>query len=115
MQAVLKQDPKIAQCALLRGPFYPPELKAGSIINEDPDAYDHKRKGMLRWMEHSKFFTTNPCLYPSTVLKVGWPNMKNSERMFTRQLTKRGYRFAFLGDGEQWCTHIGEERTMRGY
>lgn len=112
MIEVLRGDEHLAQVALLRGPFYEPELEAGGIIEQDPGAYT-KREGYL---EHSKYFTTNPCLYKRTLIrKYHWPAARNSEVHYTRNLVRRGYRFAYLGDGTPYVSHIGEERTNLGY
>lgn len=115
MAKVLESDPKLAQVALLRGPFFPPEHKAGGIIQEDPDAYTAITDGKRKWLEHTKFFTTNPCLYRRELFRIGWPMQRNSEVAFTRVMVRKGYRFAFMGDGTPWVSHIGYERTNLGY
>lgn len=112
---ILEAEPKLAQVAFLRGPFFPPEIQAGGIIEEDPDAYSHHELGDLKYLKHKKFFTTNPCVYRRTLLKMQWPVLKNSETRFTRTVLNRGMRFAFIGDGEPWVSHIGAERTNLGY
>lgn len=115
MIEVLEQDKSLAQCALLRGPFYPPEIDAGGIIEQDPDAYTRRTDRGPAHLVHQKFFTTNPCVYRRDLLRVGWPNVENSERVFTRQMVRRGFSFALLGDGTPMVSHIGHVRTMRGY
>lgn len=115
MIAVLEQDPMLAQVALLRGPFFSSEMDVGGIVQEDPDAYAARRAGELAWLEHRKTFTTNPCLYRRTLLNTRWPDVAHSESAFSRQLVRRGHRFAFMGNGETWVTHIGVERTQHGY
>lgn len=115
MAKVLEHEPKLAQVALLRGPFFPPEHAAGGIIQEDPKAYTAATDGERTWLEHRKFFTTNPCLYRRSLLKTGWPMQRNSEVAMTKVLIRKGYRFAFLGDGTPWVAHIGEVRTGLGY
>lgn len=112
---ILEAEPKIAQAALLRGPFFPPEIEAGGIVEEDPTAYEHREHEGLRYLVHRKFFTTNPCVYRRSLIRLGWPNTAHSETRFGRMLTSKGYRFAFLGDGEPWVSHIGVERTNHGY
>lgn len=112
---ILEMEPKVAQAALLRGPFFPPEIEAGGIVEEDPDAYDHREAEGLKYLVHGKFFTTNPCLYRRSLLRVGWPSTPHSETRFTRVMARKGYQFAFLGDGEPMVTHIGVERTNNGY
>lgn len=112
MIEVLRGDPKLAQVALLRGPFYPPEVDAGGIVEQEPRAYEH-RDGYL---VHTKYFTTNPCVYSrSLIRKHHWPLTAHSETRYTRQLVSKGYRFALMGDGTPWVSHIGEERTNLGY
>jgi hypothetical protein len=112
---ILELEPRVAQAALLRGPFFPPEIEAGGIVEEDPNAYTHHHRGELRYLVHRKFFTTNPCVYRRKLLRIGWPASANSETRFTRLVRNRGYRFAFIGNGEPWVSHIGAERTNRGY
>jgi hypothetical protein len=109
---VLNSDPRLAQAALLRGPFFEPEFKAGGIVEEDPAAYEH-RDGYLA---HTKYFTTNPCLYRRRLMTdTMWPNVANSETLFTRNLVRQGKLFALMGDGTPWVSHIGHERTNLGY
>jgi hypothetical protein len=113
--AILEAQPKLAQVSLLRGPAYEPEFAAGGIIQQEPRAYQQRRQGALRYLAHRKYFTTNPCVYRRTLLKEGWPAVQNSEVAMTRALVRKGFRFAHFGEGDPWVTHIGEERTNRGY
>ena len=115
MVGVLESDPKLAQVALLRGAFFPPEKRAGGIIEEDPGAYEHRNGNGPPHLVHQKFFTTNPCVYRRDLLQRGWPAQKDSETVMSRNLVRRGYSFAFMGDGEPWITHIGAQRTGLGY
>lgn len=113
--AILEAEPDLAQVALLRRPFFPPEIEAGGIIEEDPEAYERREHEGQPYLVHRKFFTTNPCVYRRSLLKTGWPNVAHSETRFGRMLVRRGKAFAFLGDGTPQVTHIGAERTGRGY
>lgn len=116
MIPILERNRKIAQVALLRAPFFPPEIEAGSIINEDPGAYEQQTDGERTWLVHQKFFTTNPSVYRrSLIMSAQWPNVRHSETAFTRRMVQRGHRFAFLGEGDSYVTHIGVERTNHGY
>lgn len=115
MIAVLQADTHLAQVALLRGPFFPPEIAAGGIIQEHPESYERAVDGEATWLVHDRFFTTNPCIYRRSLMRYGWPNVRNSEVAFTKSMRRRGYRFAFLGDGTPMVSHIGVERTNLGY
>jgi len=115
MIAVLESDPLLIQTALLRGPFFPPEIKAGGIVQEDPAAYESRNGTAPAHLVHQKYFTTNPCIYRRTLIRGGWPRIKDSESVFTKRQVQKRKAFALMGNGEPWITHIGVERTGRGY
>lgn len=114
MADLLDRHPHLAQVALMRQPWNEEETAAGGIYHLHPDDFD-RHDGDQPWMEHSRFFTTNPCLYRRTLIEHGWPQRPHSEGHFTIHLRDEGYRFAYLGHGEEWVTHIGDERTGTGY
>jgi hypothetical protein len=65
----------------------------------------------VRYLEHRRFFSANPCLYRREIARIGWPRGESSEVLVGRQLTRRGMRFAYLGWNEPLVTHIGERST----
>lgn len=114
---LLEDNPDLTQVALLRRACFPKEIEAGGIINQNPDRYTRKEEGDLRWLEHTLFWTCNPCLFRRSLCKeFPWPNSPASERVYTDTLTRRnGNRMAFWGHGEEHLTHIGEVKAGSGY
>lgn len=117
MVEVLDANPHLVQLALLRQPWNAVERSAGGIWQQHPDSYAHRGLGDYRWLEHARFFTTNPCLYPRWVAERGWPQTGQSEGLFGLRLfgEDAARRAAFWGAGEEWVTHIGQERSGHGY
>lgn len=117
MGEILEAKPKLAQIALLRQPWNEAEQQAGGIIQMHPD--DYEKAGCCpehQWIEHRRFFTTNPCLYRRGLMKRGWPQGAHSEGRFGVELfADPAVRCAFWGQGEEWVTHIGHERVGVGY
>lgn len=108
----LEEKPYVRQVALLRKPYYPKELEAGGIIQQNPDAFEVK-DGLV---EHRDHFTANPSLIRRGLAKVPWPLRSSSERHFSNALLHDPEaRFAYLGDGKPWIEHIGEYRVGKDY
>lgn len=112
MARALEDNPQVAQMALRRQAWFKPELDAGGIIEQDPAAYED-RDG---WLEHRKFWTTNPHLvHRSTLASYEWPNRAHSEAAFARQVLKvRTSGYWGTRHDDPWVTHVGE-RTGTGY
>lgn len=116
MVAVLEARPYLAQMALLRQPWFPGEVKAGGIIERDPDEYTRVGDGDREWFEHRLWFTLNPCLVRRSLCAVERPVGRRHEWRFSRQLcADPETRFGIWGDGTPWVTHIGEKRVGSGY
>lgn len=127
MAAVLAERPYLAQLALRRQPWNAAEAAAGGIVEQHPDDYVDVRDGAGRaWLEHRRFFTTNPCLYRRELCSVGWPSGRESEGHFGLGLLASGLpwgvsgdavRFGFWGarDSGEWVEHIGHQRVGTGY
>lgn len=123
--AVLDRHPHVAQMALRRQAWYPNELDAGGILEAHPGSFTETRDGEQVWLEHRRWFTTNPCIYRRSLLRVGWPNCEGSEDMFTRCLLAGGtpeakaedVRFGYWGaaDSGVWVEHTGAQRAGTGY
>lgn len=119
MATIMDRNPHIVQMALRRQPWNEQEKAAGGIIEMDPDSYEEKTNGIHDWLEHRKFFTTNPSLYrKSLVTDHSWPVGLNSEGKFGIELfkdpTKRAAYWGRKQEGPR-CWHIGEFRNGAGY
>lgn len=116
---VLDHQADLVQLALRRQPWNPQERAAGGVVEQHPDDYLERTDGAHRWLEHRRFFTTNPSLYRHELCHHTWPAGANSEGHFTHQLlvARPQYRFGFWGarDSGEWVTHIGNERVGAGY
>lgn len=137
MTATLEVVPHLVQLALRRQPWNDAERAAGGIIEQHPGDYtdewsivamdrpEHPIEAgtvfmhRVDWLEHRRFFTTNPSLYRRALIAEGWPDVDHSEGHFTHQLLRDhpDWRFGFWGarDSGEWVTHIGHERVGIGY
>lgn len=113
---VLKACPYLVQMALMRQPWNDQEREAGGVAGLIPDLESRALTG-FHWLEHARHFTTNPCVYPRWVMERGWPERSESEGHFGIELLRSDpdLRSAYWGDGEEWCIHIGHDRTGTGY
>lgn len=119
MMGVLERHPNIVQLSLKRQPVNHEEREAGDFIALHPDDYTEVKENGDVWLEHRRFFTTNPSLYRKGLCSRGWPQESQSEGKFS------GYYFRDHPDhvagiwGRKWdaprVTHIGDERTGTGY
>lgn len=118
MARVLDARPHLVQLALRRQPWNDNERAAGGIVEQHPDDFAAVDDGEHRWLEHRRFFTTNPSLYRRSLCSTEWPAGKNSEGRFTHPLLRdSAVRFGYWGarDSGEWVTHIGHERVGVGY
>jgi hypothetical protein len=119
MCEVLAKRPKLAQMALRRQPWNHLERRHGGIVEQHPgDFVTHCDALDNVWLEHTRFFTTNPCIYPmALVLNHAWPEGAGSEGRFGVKLCQLGYNFAYWGPREDppWVHHIGAERVGKDY
>ena len=116
MAAILDADPNLVQVSLLRQAWFAPEVAVGGIIQRDPAAYTPRRLNGYAWLEHRKFWTGNPSLFRRSLCETPWPNAHGSERVYGERLfADPALHGAILGHGEQLVTHIGAQRTGRGY
>lgn len=117
---VIESHPYLVQLALRRQPWNDEERAAGGIVESHPEDYDDRRSiGGDEWLEHRRFFTTNPSIYRRTLCRRRWPSGSNSEGRFGLDLLEAepAARFGFWGsrDSGEWCEHIGHERVGVGY
>lgn len=114
-------DRYLIQMALRRQPWNQEEINAGGIVEQHPEDYEDVSYAGLKWLEHRRFFTTNPSLYRAELCRsVDWPDRKNSEGHFsinTLAYYGPGSRFAFWGRRQDtpMVHHIGNERKGIGY
>ena len=110
----------LAQMALLRQPWNPQEIAAGGIVAQHPADYTDWRHDDAAWLEHRRFFTTNPHLTRLSFINGhDWPEGQNSEGRFGVELfaAEPETRCGFWGarhDGP-WVQHVGVERVGTGY
>lgn len=118
MIRVLATSEHLVQLALRRQPWNDAERAAGGIVEQYPDDYLDVRARGFEWLEHRRFFTTNPSLYRRSLCWSDWPTGSDSEGVFTHRLLEDPLvRFGFWGarDSGEWCDHIGAERAGTGY
>lgn len=120
MASTLIANPQLVQLALRRQPWNDEERAAGGIVEAHPDDFVERHGwAAASWLEHRRFFTTNPSLYRRRlVLEHDWPAVDHSEGVFTHQLlADPAVRFGYWGSrasGEA-VTHLGHERAGVGY
>lgn len=116
---VLDANNHLVQLALRRQPWNDEERAAGGIVESHPGDYTQCfGPGGAAWLEHRRFYTTNPSLYRRSLCRQGWPEREQSEGHFTQHLLGDSrLRFGFWGarDSGEWVTHIGSERAGVGY
>lgn len=82
MVEVLENHPYLYEISLMRQPWWQFEIDAGGVIGVAPDEFIQKEK----WIEHRRYFSTNPCIYRKSLLDIGWPRCENSERVFCNKI-----------------------------
>jgi hypothetical protein len=108
--SLLEANPHLVQMALVRAPVNPPEEEVGGFVFQHLEDYHQKDD----YFEHARLFTLNPCLYPMSTIKMGWPD-HGGESEFTTKVHSidKDYRFGFYGNiyDEPLVTHIGGRRS----
>lgn len=121
---ILDDRPELVQLALRRQPWNDEERRAGGIVEQHPGDYVDRsarlRDGTsVEWLEHRRFFTTNPSLYRAELANVGWPEGDHSEGRFGVDLLRDDpdRRFGYWGarSSGEWVTHNGHTRNGTGY
>ena len=117
MAHLLKTHSQLAQVALKRQPWSPPEIQAGGFVQMYPEAYADRETDGIAWLENTRCFTTNPCLYPYALTRRGWLQQPESEGKMTIALREAGYTFGLMGARQDapWVEHIGAQRVGNGY
>jgi hypothetical protein len=119
MMRVLNERPQLTQLALRRQPWNEQEKAAGGVVEQYPGDFHEWSNGDATWLEHRRWFTTNPALLPRWIIDdTIWPLGANSEghyglALFRDPTLYSGF-WGSLASGE-WCEHIGRERIGTGY
>jgi hypothetical protein len=110
MASLLKENSDLVQMALVRASVNPPEEEVGGFVFQHLEDYHQKDD----YFEHSRLFTLNPCLYPMSTVKMGWPD-HGGESEFTAKVhsINQDYKFGFYGQiyDKPLVTHIGGRRS----
>jgi hypothetical protein len=110
MAFLLRTNPQLVQMALVRASVNPPEEAVGGFVFQHLEDYSQKED----YFQHGRLFTLNPCLYPMSTVKMGWPD-HGGESEFTTKVHSidKDYRFGFYGNiyDEPLVTHIGGRRS----
>lgn len=120
MCGLLADRAYLLEVSLLRQPWSPEEVEAGGIVEFAPDAYTDMTDGRRHWLEHKRWFTTNPGVYRRALTrKYRWPVTRNSEWRFSKTIYRidRRHRGAYWGRrGDPLrVRHVGLERSGIGY
>lgn len=119
MIGTLRAHPHLVQLALRRQPWNAAEVAAGGIVELNPADYTERQGSRGAWLEHRRFFTTNPSLYRRALCYRGWPTGPESEGRFGIELFSLNpeRRAAFWGarDSGEAVEHIGRDRAGTGY
>jgi hypothetical protein len=114
---VLDRRPHLVQMALRRQPSNPLEREAGGVVEQYPADYVECTDGHHWWLEHRRFFTTNPSLYRTSLTERTWPDGAYSEGRFSAELfTDPNVHCGYWGARHtgEWVEHIGQ-RIGTGY
>jgi hypothetical protein len=110
MSFLLRTNPQLVQMALVRASVNPPEEEVGGFVFQHLADYSQKED----YFQHGRLFTLNPCLYPMSTVRMGWPD-HGGESEFTTKVHSidKDYRFGFYGNiyDEPLVTHIGGRRS----
>lgn len=110
MCRTLAENPNLAQLVLQRQfePTHSVEVEAGSVISPllGP-IVEH-----AGWLEQSAVFSLNPCVYPASITRDGWP-LGHGESEFTARMLAEGRTFGFWGVRRQppAVMHVGSLRA----
>lgn len=86
MVNVLERHPEIAQIVLKRQPCNAEEAVAGGIVEAHPDDFEEHYDGLNYWVTHRRYWSTNPGIYSTRYCRIGWPQARHSEGLFTHKL-----------------------------
>lgn len=112
--------PNLAQVVLVRQPWFPEEVKAGSMITHLQDRMGRTFERVFdtgfgtQLLMHDMIFSTNPGIWAPLAYQWGWPEVHNSEERKTRYLVEDD-NACFAYWGLQETVHHEGERSGTGY
>ena len=115
---VLDKNQDVAQLALKRQPVNNTEVEAQDLYRARPGQWEQKKTGEHYWLKHRNFFTTNPSLYPFSILQhIKLWEACECEGRFGIYLQTFGLSFGYWGTLEDppWVLHSGLLRKGTGY
>lgn len=119
MITVMDRNPQLQQMSLLRQSWNEAEKAVGGIMQAHPDDFIEYQYGPNHWVEHRRFFTTNPCIYrKQLIVDYEWPEGFQSEGIFSiNLLSDPKLTCGFWGEkfGAPKVEHIGHQRVGTGY
>jgi hypothetical protein len=118
LHALLAANQSLMQVALQRQPWYEDEIEHGGVVAalEANPRWLGRLTHQKGYVEHDIVFTGNPSLIPARAFAHDWPYAPRSEQVFSRQLARKGFKFAYWGEaGHVTCTHHGSVTAGGGY
>lgn len=118
MIELLGEQKHLVQVALKRQPVNALEIAAGGLVQQHPDEFRQRVENGVIWTEHRRYFTTNPGVYATKLCRHGWPQVPESEGVFTHRLLQDpDVRFGLWGGklDAPLVHHIGDVRAGTGY
>ena len=100
----------LAQIVLVRQPWFPLEIEAGSMLthlcermSQELVACPNVLDDEPPLLKHQMIFSTNPGVWSPLAYKWGWPDVWNSEERKTKYL---------VDDDDAWFAYWGEQETV---
>lgn len=107
----LEQNPDLAQIVLVRQPWFPEEIKVGSMLAHlcdrlggDLVEQPNLLEGGPALLKHQMIFSSNPGVWAPSAYRWGWPDVRGSEERKTRYLVE---------DDDLWFAYWGHQVTVR--
>lgn len=113
LENVLAKNKNISQMALIRNSVNGKERSSGGLLGTMNGEFTKHGS----WIEHSRFWTTNPSLIRSDVIQsLSWDELPESEceGHFGFRVKESGMTFGYWGSGEVWVEHMGN-RSVDGF
>ncbi len=100
LDRILDEHIDIAQIALLRGPWFPNERRAGgllpALVDRLGEDFVDLREEPYGWSQRGTW-TCNPAVWREGIALGGWPSGKWTEDKMRDRLLADGWRFGFIG------------------
>ena len=121
LAATLRENPNLAQVALMRNACNDVERAAGGLFESRPGEYEPRLLVGMNgvWQEHRSYFTTNVSLMRRDFMEAN-PFLDDGkpfcEGRYGIALLERGYSFGVWGDGSPDTRHVGvRDGSGHGY